>query len=189
MSKHKDRSKHQDTFKHVSLAELYMRYPHIWRDVNSKTIPRKPYVPVKDISDHPYKLSFQKWKEVILVYMDELFKYLMEGYLFKIPFNMGNLRMVKYKYSYPNKNPELFKWCRRYSDGYYFKLKWLTRGKITIALRNKIFFNMLITTTKYQELKRDIEKDRSIIYRFSTLRSPYEDYTPPITKGDKTDNT
>ncbi len=167
MSNH---TKHQDKYKHVTLSEIYLHYPHLWRDLTSKTIPRKPYVPVNKVSNHPYKLGFNEWKNVIDVYMDEVFNYLLQGFLFKMPFNMGNLRLIKYKYTYGNKNPNLFKWCRKYTDGYFVKLAWLTMGKVLVSMRNKSFFEMRITTNKYKKLKKQLEQDRSIIYRLSDAK-------------------
>lgn len=170
MNKNKKHTKHLDTYRHVSLAEIYLHYPYKWWDVNSTTIPRKPYVPKKDISDHKYKLDFKTWKLIVLTYMEELFEFLLSGDTFTIPLNMGLLKMTKYKYDYPNKNENLYKWCRKFTDGYFFKLVWINKGKFNIRLKNKSWFKLRLTQTKYKKIQKLIEKDRSIIYRFSTYR-------------------
>lgn len=170
-STNKDKKKYSDQWKHVHLSELYMFYPHIWRDVTSKTIPRKPYVPVDKISDHPHKLSFQQWKLILTTYLDVVMEDLLKGFLFKIPYNLGYLRLAKYTFTYPGKNMGLYKWCRKFADGYYFKLHWINRGRNLVSAKNKMFFKFMFTRNKYAELKRMIEKDRSIIYNFPTHTS------------------
>lgn len=146
-----------------------MHYPYKWWDVTSNTIPRKPYVPKKEISNHKYKLDFKTWKLIVLTYMDELLKYLMSGFMFTIPLNMGFIKMAKYKYDYPNQSEKLYRWCRKYTNGYFFKLVWINKGKFNIRLKNKAWFKLRITTTRYRKIMREIEKDRSIIYRFPTM--------------------
>lgn len=43
-------------------------------------------------------------------------------------------------------------------------------GKVLVSMRNKSFFEMRITTNKYKKLKKQLEQDRSIIYRLSDAK-------------------
>lgn len=165
----KKHNKHLNEYKHITLADLYLHYPYKYWDKTSKTIPRKPYVPIKDISDHVYKLDFKTWKLIIMTYLEFLFKFIFDGFIFRMPYSLGSLKIVKIKYKTPSdKMINFYQKIRKYCDDYFPKLKWYNRGWNVHKVKFKNYFEFRITRHRYNAMLDEIIKDRSILYRFPT---------------------
>lgn len=78
--------------KRIGLEELYLMYPHKVYGVTSR-----PYVSKKEHTDNEYSLTYGEWKEILQEYFGEFLDDLFTGLPMELPYNLGVLRIKKYK--------------------------------------------------------------------------------------------
>jgi hypothetical protein len=79
--------------KKVTNRLLYKQYPY-------KTKPKGQFsslVKHDEITDHKFTITTTEFSNILKVYFKHLLWYLMEGYAYKLPFQLGRFRIVKMK--------------------------------------------------------------------------------------------
>jgi hypothetical protein len=78
--------------KRIGLEELYLMYPHKVHGVTTR-----PYVTKKEHTDNKYSLSYPEWKSILEEYFVEFLDELFVGLPVELPYNLGVLRVKKFK--------------------------------------------------------------------------------------------
>lgn len=155
------------------IADIYLMYPYKCWDFNSTTIP-KPYVPKEEVvCGHQFSLTYKEFKTIIMVYLNYLKQYLLDGNEFKMPQMLGYLEFVKYKgravdYGhFHNNNKEIKLYINKHSEGYRPKLMWKRRQK-DARLRYRWSWRMRPCTRFRNLIGKRIKEDLTFFQRLNT---------------------
>lgn len=94
----------------TTLAKFYDRYPYKKRKCNTCL----PYVPKEEESDHKFALTYNDWKDIILIYFKWLCMHLLSGRAYRFSGRMGEFQIVKYKSNKKNHNVDMNKMVQYY---------------------------------------------------------------------------
>lgn len=172
---------YRDNNKWITLHELYLLYPHKWRDLTSNTV-ALPYFAKDEISEHEYKMSYQEWKKALKCYYKHVMEYMIEGNVYKLPYNLGYFRLKKIRQpvaSYVRWKKEIESGKRTVEDGlmttlipetggYFPYLHWDRTNRSGVYFKFKSLYKVRIMPKTYFKLWNRIVKDRSILYNLVT---------------------
>lgn len=79
----------------IGYKDLYRDYPFKCQLLITNTVP-DPYIKKEDQNcDSEYRLTYLEWKKIIDLYVEYVIDYLKTGDVFKLPFRLGNLRLIQ----------------------------------------------------------------------------------------------
>lgn len=148
------------------LKDIYLGYTHKWMDITSNTVPI-PYFSRKEISNHEYKLTFKQWKTIIQCYLKNVYEYIVDGNVFPLPNNMGNISITKTKRKLIDRKKTVkenklvaVKLLSTYS--YKPRIYWnVSRSE----MKNKSFYKLILVRTRWSELMDRYKEDGSQILK------------------------
>lgn len=157
----------------IGKQQLYLGYRYKKRRIyiNPKTgkkqVPQ-PYIKAEDCSDHAYALDYKEWSEVLDAYFKCMTIRLIEGEVFVIPKDLGELIMLKQK-SNPKK-----KWGQVYRNirtmGFRPWLGWFRKGKA--AFQNQFWFSSINLSRKklWPLMGKKLTTEPETIFKYPTAR-------------------
>lgn len=163
--------------KRVGMEEIFRMYPYKTQDWDGSGAVPFPYVPKDEITEGPYSVTWKEYRAIMSCYFKYLIRYLMQGYMYRIPWGMGFFSLVKKKRPRPDMfemnearaRGEIIPYVSRYrraSDGYSVMLAW-TRGKqTTVRFKWNSFYRITLERPVHQGIINAVHHDRSILYRF-----------------------
>ena len=82
-----------DSNEKMTLSHFYQYYPYKKR----KCVTCIPYIPIDQVSTHPYALTFHEWKTIMRAYFKYLILYLLSGQVYRFSSGIGELVLLKWK--------------------------------------------------------------------------------------------
>jgi hypothetical protein len=159
----------------TTIKNLYLKYPHKWRDLESKTIP-SPYFPASEVSAHPYAMSYKEWKEAVLVLFEEYMVEMLNGDTIYIPHALGRLSICKYipkrksvDLDHLVKTGERIYHDNSHTDGYCPILYWNYRYKTNANFRYKKHWGIDFIQPVWSKISKKIQGDFTLINNFQKL--------------------
>jgi nucleoid DNA-binding protein len=161
--------------KRVTLKEIYLKYPHKWRNLKSNTI-ELPYFPASEITNNEYTLSYQDWKKVINSLLECYKEVLVSGNTLLLPHALGRLNIKKYRPKNPRldfahyaKTGEKIYHSNLHTDGYCPILYWNYRHNTHAKFKYKRHWSVTFVDTFWNNVSKMIQEDSSIIYNFEEV--------------------
>lgn len=166
----------------ITLKDMYLQYPYKTRPIEGNTVPI-PYFPKDQITDTKHTVGYKEWRNILNAYLLMVQDYIATGKEFKIPHDMGELRMMKHK-PRRNKPIDFHKTKLKYGDinktlpegqkkkvyhtnkhtrGYAPFIKWTRRNN---KLKHKWLWRFKYSKTAWKRLSDKINSDISLINKY-----------------------
>lgn len=171
MSKRKKNLK-KENYKNarITLKEIYLKYPHKWKDPSSSTIP-VPYFPNEEISGSDYALSYKAWKEIVDALIEGYIDILFEGKKLDPQKAMGYFILTKYKntttvdYEELKKSGKVTTHKNNHTGGYAPFLLWDNSYKTLAKVSKKSYWRISFTHKVWKKFSTKLLEDSSQIYK------------------------
>lgn len=98
--------------KSIGLNDIYLHYSN--KKYSDSCTYTRPHIPVAERTDNELSLTKSEWKEIIDVYLEHCYDYLMTGAILDMWFRLGGMQFVRY---YPkNRNRPTFINWKKYRE-------------------------------------------------------------------------
>lgn len=146
----------------IGLSDFYLKYPYKCYDYSQRT---RPYVSKKECDcNHIFNLTHKQYKLIVQTYFKYLFLYLRSGLIYKMPFRMGRLQLVKYRGGYYDYDKEKF-----YKNDYMFNnkfvIKW-DRRPLYANMKRRYWWTLKLSKKSWLDIFNWIQESPSRIKTF-----------------------
>jgi len=154
--------------KRRTLVDIYFFYPYkknIQCPIN--VVPR-PFVKYADCTDTPLSADWYEWKEVIVIYLEKLKKFLEDGNSIELGSKLGAFHLTKLKttkfvdFKKSKEAGKVIKFTKSSADNYYIMTSWAKR-KVSLKLKN--MWRIKINRAWVRSIYKSCEQDYSKIYK------------------------
>lgn len=159
----------------VTMYDIYLRYPHKWKDVHSNTVP-KPYFPNEEITNNRFSLSYKEWRNIMNELVKEYADLLLSGKKLDPKKAMGYFQLHRYKPARPNLDFKHYRETgeKRYeknphTDGFCPLIVWNRSYKTKAKLKYKSYWKISFTDMIWKIISRRLLKDGNYIYNFDEI--------------------
>lgn len=127
-----------------------------------------PRINKSQVIEHPYQLTYEKWKEVLSVYFEEILQHLMTGEELILPMGMGGIRLGVIR----RLKTERIK--GRDNTAYVPTLFWFKAKKgYGCTIRNKRILRLEFARPTFMRLFRLVKDDPYSVFKW--YKDPYSD--------------
>lgn len=146
--------------KRKTLRYFYLKYPYKCRELVGNTVPL-PYFSKEEIDcDNKYSLTYHEYKDIILITSKHICDYLASGESYKLPFEMGTIRLEKVKGGgvdwTKSEKGKIKKYKNLHLGKYRFLTRWLRKRE---RLQYKWIWRVRLTKKAWKYIQDKFERE------------------------------